>query len=474
MKITYDWLKDHLQTKNSENQLLEKLTDIGLEVEGIGNTSLDLDKFIVSKIVRTEKHPNADRLKVCDVDIGEKKIIKVVCGAPNAKEGLLTIYAPPGAIIPKNKMKLVVTQIRGVTSHGMLCSDSELELSDESDGITELKYSKYKDKIGKKYFNKNNLNLIDLSITPNRPDCLGVRGIARDLATAGFGKLKINKIDKIKSKTKQKIKIKILKEKNQGCTTFGSCLVNNVQNRESPKWLKDKLISIGQKPISAIVDITNYVMLDLNRPLHAYDTDKIQKGIVVRNSKKGEKFKALDNNEYKLEDGMCVISDSAGVLGLGGIIGGTRSGTELDTKNVLIESAYFNPKSIRKTSKQLNIDTDAKFRFERGIDPLSIEQGLIKAANLIKEICGGEISNIDIQNISKYKEKNINFEIKLFEKISGFKISNNKILKILNDLGFEVKRNKNFLKLKVPSWRPDIEQPIDIVEELVRIYGYDK
>ncbi len=474
MKITYDWLKDHLQTKNSENQLLEKLTDIGLEVEGIGNTSLDLDKFIVSKIVRTEKHPNADRLKVCDVDIGQKKIIKVVCGAPNAKEGLLTIYAPPGAIIPKNKMKLVVTQIRGVTSHGMLCSDSELELSDESDGITELKYSKYKDKIGKKYFNKNNLNLIDLSITPNRPDCLGVRGIARDLATAGFGKLKINKIDKIKSKTKQKIKIKILKEKNQGCTTFGSCLVNNVQNRESPKWLKDKLISIGQKPISAIVDITNYVMLDLNRPLHAYDADKIQKGIVVRNSKKGEKFKALDNNEYKLEDSMCVISDSAGVLGLGGIIGGTRSGTELDTKNVLIESAYFNPKSIRKTSKQLNIDTDAKFRFERGIDPLSIEQGLIKAAHLIKEICGGEISNIDIQNIGKYKKKNIKFQIELFEKISGFKISNKEISKILNNLGFEVKENKNFFKLEVPSWRPDIEQPIDVVEELVRIYGYDK
>ena len=474
MKITYDWLKDHLQTKNSENQLLEKLTDIGLEVEGIGNKSLDLDKFIVSKIVRSEKHPNADRLKVCDVDIGEKKIIKVVCGAPNAKEGLLTIYAPPGAIIPKNKMKLVVTQIRGVTSHGMLCSDSELELSDESDVITELKYSKYKDKIGKKYFNKNNSNLIDLSITPNRPDCLGVRGIARDLATAGFGKLKINKINKIKSKIKQKIKIKILKEKNQGCTTFGSCLVNNVQNRESPKWLKDKLISIGQKPISAIVDITNYVMLDLNRPLHAYDADKIQKGIVVRNSKKGEKFKALDNNEYKLEDSMCVISDSAGVLGLGGIIGGTRSGTELDTKNVLIESAYFNPKSIRKTSKQLNIDTDAKFRFERGIDPLSIEQGLIKATHLIKEICGGEISNIDIQNIGKYKKKNIKFQIELFEKISGFKISNKEISKILNNLGFEVKENKNFFKLKVPSWRPDIEQPIDVVEELVRIYGYDK
>ncbi len=277
MKITYDWLKDHLQTKNSENQLLEKLTDIGLEVEGIENISSDSDKFVVSKIVRTEKHPNADRLNVCDVDIGEKKTIKVVCGAPNAKEGLLTIYAPPGAIIPKNKMKLAVTQIRGVTSYGMLCSGSELELSDEKDGITELKYSQYRDKIGKKYFNKNNSNLIDLSITPNRPDCLGVRGIARDLATAGFGKLKINKINKIKSKKKQKIKIKILKEKNQGCTTFGSCLVTNVQNTESPKWLKDKLISIGQKPISAIVDITNYVMFDLNRPLHAYDANKIDK-----------------------------------------------------------------------------------------------------------------------------------------------------------------------------------------------------
>jgi len=474
MKITYDWLKDHLQTKNSENQLLEKLTDIGLEVEGIENTSSDFEKFIIAKIVKTEKHPNADRLKVCDVDIGQKKIIKVVCGAINAREGLLTIYAPPGAIIPKNKMKLVVTQIRGVTSNGMLCSESELNLSDESNGISELKYNQYKNKIGKKYFTKNISNIIDLSITPNRPDCLGIRGIARDLATAGFGKLKDNKIDKIKSKGKQKISIKILKEKNQGCTIFGSCLVTNVQNTESPKWLKDKLISIDQKPISAIVDITNYVMLDLNRPLHVYDADKIQKGMVVRNSKKGEKFKALDNKEYKLNDGMCVISDNAGVLGLGGIIGGIRSGTELNTKNVLIESAYFNPKSIRKTSKQLNIDTDAKFRFERGIDPLSIEQGLIKAANLIKEICGGEISKIDVQRVDKYKEKNINFEIELFEKISGFKISNKEILKILNDLGFEVKRDKKFLKLKVPSWRPDIEESIDVVEELVRIYGYDK
>ena len=472
MKITFDWLKDHLQTKNSERQLINKLTDIGLEVESIESTS-DLDKFVIAKIIKSEKHPNADRLKVCDVDIGEKKMTKVVCGAENAKEGLLTIYAYPGAIIPKNKMKLVVTKIRGVTSKGMLCSESELNLSDQSDGICELKQNLYKNKVGKKYFIQNSSNLIDLSITPNRPDCLGIRGIARDLAAVGFGKLK-NKINKIKFKGKQKVRVKIKKEKNSGCTIFGSCLVNNVQNTESPKWLKDKLISIGQKPISAIVDITNYVMLDLNRPLHAYDADKIQKGIVVRNSKKGERFKALDNKEYDLDEGMCVISDSKGVLGLGGIIGGTRSGTELNTKNILIESAYFEPRSIRKTSKYLNIDTDAKFRFERGIDPKSIEDGLIKSANLIKDICGGEISKIDIQKTKIYKEKNIIFEKKLFEKISGFKISNKRILEILSNLGFKIKVNKNFLNLKVPTWRPDIYQPIDVVEELARIYGYNK
>ena len=474
MKITFNWLKDYLQTNNSENELLEKLTDIGLEVEGTKVASSDLDKFIVAKIVRTEKHPNADRLKVCDVDIGEKETVKVVCGAENAKKDLLTIYAPPGAIIPKNKIKLVVTQIRGVTSQGMLCSEAELDLSDDSDGIADLKYSQYKKKIGNSFFLKNSSNLIDLSITPNRPDCLGIRGIARDLAAAGFGKLKSVKIDKIKFKNKKKISVKILKEKNQGCTSFGSCLITGVKNTKSPKWLKDKLVSIGLKPISAIVDITNYVMFDLNRPLHAYDADKIQKGIIVRNSKKGEKFTGLDNKEYQLIDGMCVISDNSGVLGLGGIIGGTRSGTELNTKKVLIESAYFNPRSIRKTSKQLNIDTDAKFRFERGIDPLSIEEGLIKAANLIKEICGGEINKIDIQNIAKYKNKSINFKLEIFEKILGFKISNKEIYKILNDLGFEFKENKKLIKLKVPSWRPDIEQPVDIVEELVRIHGYNK
>ncbi len=474
MKITYDWLKDHLKISAKEDKLIEKLTDIGLEVESIENLSEGLDLFKVAKIIKTEKHPNADRLKVCDVDVGNKEIKKVVCGAANAREGLLTVYAPPGAIIPKNKIKLVVAKIRDVTSYGMLCSESELNLSDESDGITELSSSKYAKNVGKSYFSKPSSNLIDLSITPNRPDCLGVRGIARDLSAAGFGHLKLEKDKKIKSNKKQTLKIKITKEKNQGCLSFGSCLITNVKNTESPQWLKDKLISIGQKPISAIVDVTNYVMIDINRPLHAYDADKIDKGIIVRNSKSGEEFTALDNKNYKLDDGMCVISDNKGVLGLGGIIGGTRSGTELDTKNVLLESAYFDPRSIRKTAKKLNIDTDAKFRFERGIDQLSIEAGLNKAAFLIKEICGGEISKIDIQKIESYKNKVIKFEPKTFEKITGFKISTKEMINILEKLGFKLKKEKKFFKLSVPSWRPDIIQEIDIVEELVRISGYEK
>ncbi len=473
MKITFDWLQDHLKTNLKEKQLLEHLTNIGLEVESVESLSADNKLFKISKIIKIEKHPNADRLKVCDVNIGEKQLKKVVCGAANAKEGLITIYAPPGAIIPKTKIKLETAKIRGVTSYGMLCSESELNLSDESDGIIELS-NKYEKNIGKSYFSKSTSNLIDLSITPNRPDCLGVRGIARDLCAAGFGKLLELSKDKIKSKRKQTLKVKINKEKNQGCNAFGSCLITNVKNTESPQWLKEKLISIGQKPISAIVDITNYVMLDINRPLHAYDADKIEKGIIVRNSNNGEEFTALDNKNYKLEKGMCVISDHKGVLGLGGIIGGTRSGTELNTKNILLESAYFDARSIRNTAKKLNLDTDAKFRFERGIDPLSIESGLNKAALLIKKICGGEISKIDIQKIKTFKKQIIKFNTNLFEKIAGFKISTKEMIKILENLGFKIKKDKEYLKLSIPSWRPDISQEIDIVEELVRISGYNK
>ena len=473
MKITFDWLKDHLKTNLKEKNLLEQLTNIGLEVESVESLSAENELFKIAEIINVEKHPNADRLKVCDVSIGKKDLQKVVCGAANARKGLITIYAPPGAVIPRTKVKLEVAKIRGVTSYGMLCSEAELNLSDESKGITELS-SKYKKNVGKSFFSKSNINLIDLSITPNRPDCLGMKGIARDLAASGFGKFIDFKEKEIKSSTKQTLKVRINREKNQGCTAFGSCLIKDVKNTESPQWLKDKLISVGQKPISAIVDITNYVMLDINRPLHAYDADKIEKGIIVRNSKPGEEFTALDNKNYKLEKDMCVISDQKGVLGLGGIIGGTRSGTELSTKNILLESAYFDPRSIRNTAKKLNLDTDAKFRFERGIDPLSIEAGLKKASLLIQKICGGEISKIDVQKIENYKTKTIKFDYNLFENVSGFKISLREMIKILEDLGFICKKKNRYLILTVPSWRPDISQQIDIVEELVRISGYDK
>ena len=472
MKFTIDWLKDHLDTKFKDAQILEKLTDIGLEVESFQSSSFDTDNFIIAKILSTEKHPNADKLKICEVDIGKENTVKVVCGAPNARKNLLTIYAGPGSIIPKSQVKLSVSKIRGVTSYGMLCSESELNISEESEGITELLDKKYLNIVGKKFFKSNNPKVVDLSITPNRPDCLGVRGIARDLAASGAGKLKENVTRKLKFKDATKFKVTITKHKNQGCTMFGSSLITGVTNKESPKWLKEKILSLGQKPISAIVDITNYVMFDMNRPLHAYDLDKIDKEIIVRNSLTGESFQALDNKEYKLEEDMCVISDRSGILGLGGIIGGTRTGTELNTKNILLESAYFEPRSIRKTSKKLNIDTDAKFRFERGIDPESIEEGLKKAAYLIKEICGGEVSKFDIQKIKSSKKNQINFKTSLFEKITGFSVSDKEIIKILNEIGFEVKPLKGLLKLSIPTWRPDISQPIDIVEEIVRIKGF--
>ena len=473
MRFTIEWLKDHINTNKTEAQIIEKLNKIGIEVENVEPIKNEFSDFIVAKIIKSEKHPNADRLKLCVVDIGQKDLVKVVCGATNAKDNLLTIYAPPGAIIPKNKKKLEVSKIRGESSYGMLCSESELNLSNESKGIVELNKS-FENKIGKKYFNSSSENVIELSITPNRPDCLGIRGIARDLSASGFGKLKEYKIKRTKYKSRQSTKVQIVKSKNQACTIFGSCLIKNITNQESPDWLKKRILSLGLRPISAVVDVTNYVMFDINRPLHAYDIDKIKTGIIVRNSKKGEKFTALDNKVYMLENDMCVISDHDGVLGLGGIIGGTRSSTEFETKNILLESAYFNPEITRKTSKKLNLDTDAKFRFERGIDPDSIVLGLQKAAQMIVDICGGEISQIDINKTKKHEIKKILFDPSLVSKTIGIQIKLNEVIKILHNLGFKInKKNKN-LEVLIPNWRPDIFDQIDLVEEVIRIKGFDK
>ena len=472
MIITLSWLKDHLVTNANLGKIIDKLTDIGLEVEGIKESQSELSDFKIAKVLKAEKHPNADKLKLCEVSLGNGNTYKVVCGAANARDGLITVYAPPGTIIPKTKMKLKVAKIRGVESHGMLCSESELNISDESDGIVELK-NRSKD-IGKNFFKSKGEKSIDLSITPNRPDCLGVRGIARDLASTGLGKLSNLKKIKFKQNFSQPMKISITKEKNQGCMSFGACYIRNIKNKESPEWLKEKIISLGLKPISAVVDITNYVMLDLNRPLHAYDANKIDKEIIVRNSRPEESFEALDGKKYKLKNNMCVISDKSGALGLGGIIGGTRSGTEFETTNILLESAYFYPSSVRRTANSLDIDTDAKYRFERGIDPNSIKEGLELATGLIIKICGGEASKFSLVGKANIKSRIIEIDSNKFKKVIGIPISSSETKRILNSLGFKTKVSKKNFKIEIPSWRPDVKQDIDIIEELIRIKGFDK
>jgi phenylalanyl-tRNA synthetase beta chain len=472
MIITFPWLKEHLNTKANEGKILDQLTNIGLEVESIKENLSKLSEFKIAKILKTEKHPNADKLKICDVSLGNGMVVKVVCGASNARDGLVTIYAPPGTTIPKSNLKLKIVSIRGVESSGMLCSESELNLSDENQGIIELK-SREKD-IGKSYFKSLGEKVIDISITPNRPDCLGVRGIARDLAASGLGNFLNLKKNSFKQTFKQPIKVSISKEKDQGCLMFGSCYIKGIKNKESPAWLKEKILALGLKPISAVVDITNYVMFDLNRPLHAYNADKINKELIVRSSKIGESFEALDNKKYKLDKGMCVITDKSGILGLGGIIGGTTTSTEQDTKNILLESAYFLPTSIRKSSKKLNIITDAKYRFERGIDPNSITEGLEIATGLILKICGGSASKFLITGSNFPKNKVINLDIKKFKDVIGISISNQEVNKILISLGCKIKISKKTIKAEVPSWRPDISQDIDLIEELIRIKGFDK
>ena len=472
MIITISWLKEHLQTKANEAKIIDQLTNIGLEVENVKENSGELSDFKVAKILKAEKHPNADKLKVCDVSLGDSRIIKVVCGASNARDGLVTIYAPPGATIPSTKFKLKIAKIRGVESRGMLCSENELNLSDESAGIIELK-NKEKE-IGKSYFKTKLENALDIAITPNRADCLGVRGIARDLSSSGLGSLLKLKKNFFRQIVKQPIKVSIYKEKNQGCLSFGSCYIKNITNKESPEWLKNKILALGLKPISAVVDITNYVMFDLNRPLHAYDADKIDKEIIVRNSQEGEEFEGLDNEKYKLKKGMCVIADKSSILGLGGVIGGTKTSTEFGTKNILLESAYFLPSSIRKTARELNINTDAKYRFERGIDPNSIKEGLEIATGLIIKICGGEASKFNITGQASQKNKVINFDIEKFNDLIGISISISEADKILSSLGFKVKKTKKILKVEIPSWRPDVSQDVDLIEELIRIKGFDK
>ena len=452
MKFTLSWLKEYLKTDKDINTILETLTNIGLEVEEAFDQYSVYKDFKVAKIISTKEHPNADRLQLCLVDIGEEKI-EVICGAKNAREGLTTIYAPVGSIIPDSGFKLKKAKIRGIESSGMLCSKKELRLGEDSEGIAEISDNL---KSGKSIADELNLNdtQIEIAITPNRPDCLGVYGIARDLAAAGVGEL-VNRDKKEISVSEEKFPI-FLDYKNQddACSIFSGRIIKNVKNIKSPEWLVNKLESIGLRSVNCLVDITNFINFDQGRPLHVYDLKKISKKIGARSSKKGEEIQALDGKNYKLDNEICVIADDEKVLGIGGIMGGEFSGSSMNTNEIFLESAYFDPVKTAITGRKLNIMSDSRYRFERGIDPEYILEGLEYATNLIIELCGGSAGEISVIDNRKFVSKKINFKPELVREMTGLEIENKITNKILTSLGFKVSKD---WKITVPSWRPDIE-----------------
>ena len=468
MKFTLSWLKQHLETNSDIETILKKLTNIGLEVESSYNPSEALNGFIAAKIISTKPHPDADRLQLCLIDTGTEEI-EIVCGAKNAKEGLTTIYAPVGSTIPSSGMKLKKAKIRGIESSGMLCSEKELNLGDDSEGITELS-----DQISPGTSISKALDLndtyVEIAITPNRPDCLGIRGIARDLAAAGLGELIKEKQIKI-STSKENLPVFIDAENNfEGCTIFAGRLIKNITNNQSPDWLVKRLESIGIKSINCLVDITNFINFDRGRPLHVYDANKINNKIGARDAKVGEKILALDGKDYELKPGMCVIADNEKVLGIGGIMGGNESGSTIETNDVFIESAYFDPIKTALSGRALNIISDSRYRFERGVDPEYVIEGLNLATQMILDLCGGEAGEISLVDNLKFQPKKIKFDPKLVNKLTGIEIPNDKIVKILESLGFDISNSWNVV---VPSWRPDIYGEADLVEEIVRIFGLD-
>ena len=468
MKFTLSWLKQHLETNSDIETILKKLTNIGLEVESSYNPSEALNGFIAAKIISTKPHPDADRLQLCLIDTGTEEI-EIVCGAKNAKEGLTTIYAPVGSTIPASGMKLKKAKIRGIESSGMLCSEKELNLGDDSEGITELSGQISPGTSISKALDIND-TYVEIAITPNRPDCLGIRGIARDLAAAGLGELIKEKQIKI-SASKENLPVFIDAENNfEGCTIFAGRLIKNITNNQSPDWLVKRLESIGIKSINCLVDITNFINFDRGRPLHVYDANKINNKIGARDAKVGEKILALDGKDYELKPGMCVIADNEKVLGIGGIMGGNESGSTIETNDVFIESAYFDPIKTALSGRALNIISDSRYRFERGVDPEYVIEGLNLATQMILDLCGGEAGEISLVDNLKFQPKKIKFDPKLVNKLTGIEIPNDKIVKILESLGFDISNSWNVV---VPSWRPDIYGEADLVEEIVRIFGLD-
>ena len=475
MKFTLSWLKDHLDTTHDLSKISSTLTNIGLEVERIEDKAQDFKHFTVAKVISVEKHPNADRLKVCKVET-INGIFQVVCGATNVKEGMMGIFAPTETHIPGTKVFLKKSDIRGVESCGMLLSERELGISDEHDGIIELKKDYKIGDLASVIYGFDD-PIIEINLTPNRSDCLSVRGIARDLAAAGIGKLKKLKLKKLKGNFISEIKWlrKFDKKDEYLCSGVSGRLFKNVKNVESPDWLKKRLISIGLRPISALVDITNYVTFDLGRPLHVYDADKLNGNLIMRKAFSSEKCKTLDDKEYTLSDDMVVISDDKKLHGIGGVMGGFDSGCSMETKNVFLEVALFDPISVTKTGRKLNIQSDARYRFERGIDSSSIEWGVDIATQMIIDLCGGDISEILTDKIENKTTQLIKYDSTLTYTYGGIDIKVKDQIKILEDLGFKCNiAKKSIIEIIIPTFRPDIEGQADIVEEILRIYGFEK
>ncbi len=479
MKFTLSWLKDHLATDASLKDIVETLTTIGLEVEEVFDPAETLKDFTVAKVVSAKRHPNADKLKVCEVDTGSG-MAQVICGAPNARKGLIGVFAKEGTYIPGTDFTLGKAKIRGVESRGMLCSERELELSDEHEGIIELPKSAGKH-IGARFIEVMELDdpVIEIAITPNRPDCLGVRGIARDLAAAGLGKLRPDRVKSVEGEfdCPVPIDLKFSKDTADACPVFAGRLIKGVNNQidnKAYKLLKQRLRAIGLRPINPLADITNYVSYDRGRPLHVYDADKLKGTIHARLGKMGEKFLALDGKTYDTSEEMCAIADNSGVIGLGGVIGGEDTGCSAETTNVFIESAYFDPIRTAMTGRKTGIISDARYRFERGIDPASVGLGIDLATELILKICKGEPSHVSVAGKAPEPNVVVKFDTDEVKRLSGMELKSGEIKKILKRLGFDIEGKGEKVKIHVPSWRPDVTQPADLVEEVIRISGIDQ
>jgi phenylalanyl-tRNA synthetase beta chain len=472
MKFTLSWLKDHLDTAASLDEIALTLTRIGLEVEGIQNPAEALSPFIVGEIVAAEKHPNADKLRVCQVDIGKGATVEVVCGAPNARAGLKTAFAPPGSVIPATGDVLKVGAIRGVTSNGMLCSTRELKLGEDHDGIMELSPDAAPGQPIAPLLGIDD-PVIEINLTPNRADCAGVRGVARDLAAAGLGTLKPLAVEPVPAAFASTGGVVI--ETPQACPLFLGRAIKGVRNGPSPAWLQARLTAIGLRPISALVDVTNYFTFDRCRPLHVFDVDKIAGStLTVRSARDGETLEALNGKTYTLSPGMTVIADAEGVESLGGIMGGARSGCDLETRRVIIECALFDPKRTAETGRALQINSDARYRFERGLDPDAVFEGIEAATRMILDLCGGEPSEVIVAGAAPEWRRTIAFRPSRVASLGGVGVPPERQQAILTALGCQTTIEGPSLDVVPPSWRADIEGEADLVEEVLRIEGYDR